>query len=137
MTVRTAVAEPPLTSKAVTRNSLDPLRSAMGLAVQLVVPFAGPLPPCAFIHSTRAIPEEWVALPAGVTDALVVVYVLLRVGERIRTSGGSIGSRRVMTAESEACAELLSVAVTVTVLTPVSKGRAVMVHARPPAAIPA
>jgi hypothetical protein len=63
-TVREIV--PPPVATAVTVITLSPLSSGT-VADQLVVPEAVPLPPRAFVHVTRAMPEECAAVPATAT----------------------------------------------------------------------
>ena len=71
--VKLAVAVLPAASRAVTISTFVPGRSAIPLAVQLVVPVAVPLPPRLFTHVTWITPTLSDAVPPSVREELVVV----------------------------------------------------------------
>ena len=73
VTVRIATPEFPAASRAVTVMTLDPLRSAMPVADQLVVPVAIPLPPRLFAQVTWVTPTLSEAVPAMSSDKELVL----------------------------------------------------------------
>ena len=73
VTVRIATPEFPAASRAVTVMTLDPLRSAMPVADQLMVPVAVPLPPWLFAQVTWVTPTLSEAVPAMFRDEELVL----------------------------------------------------------------
>src|SRR5213595_596250 len=83
----------PAASRAWTVSMFVPIWRPIPLAVQLVVPVAVPLPPRLFIHVTWVTPTLSDAVPASVSEEVLVVKVGPEVGALMVTVGGVVSVR--------------------------------------------
>jgi len=92
VTVKVAIPVLPAASRAVTVSTLVPTWRGTALAVQLVVPAAGPLPPRLFAHVTWLTPTLSEAVPPIVIEVPEAMNVELEVGEVMVTDGAVVSA---------------------------------------------